>query len=92
MMLPSKPTATNWAVHHHDSMRHIYRDGESTRLHLISCSERYLRKRTVDGYTGSSAEELAGEQKEALEYSDVKLNGNPNTYNIVVSPLSSSPL
>ncbi len=62
-----------------------YRDGESTRQHLISCSERYLRRRTVDGYTGSSAEDLAGEQKEALEYSDVKLNGNSNTYNIMVS-------
>ena len=38
----------------------------------------------MDGYTGSSAEDLAGEQKEALEYSDVKLNGNANTYNIMV--------
>ncbi len=80
--------AVLYALQHHEKSCLNCRDGESTRLHLISCSERYLRRRTVDGYTGSSAEDLAGEQKEALEYSDVKLNGNPNTYNIMVSPLS----
>ena len=69
----------------HYSPRITCRDGESTRQHLISCSERYLRRRTVDGYTGSSAEDLAADQKLA-EYTDVKLNGNANSYNIMVSP------
>ena len=61
------------------------RDGESTRQHLISCSERYLRRRTVDGYTGSSAEDLAADQKQAFSHTDAKLNGNSQSYHITVS-------
>ena len=60
------------------------RDGESTRQHLITCSEQYLLKRTADGYTGSSAEDLAADQKQALYASDVKQNGHANTYSIAV--------
>ena len=71
------------------------RDGESTRKHLIACSEQYLRRRTVDGYTGGSAEDLAAEQKQpfssdanfrkqGLPGSDAGLSGHPTTYNIQV--------
>ncbi len=67
------------------------RDGESTREHLIACSEQYLRRRTADGYTGSSAEDLAIDQKQALYASDVKQNGHANTYSIAVRHYHSVP-
>jgi hypothetical protein len=52
------------------------------------CSEQYLRRRTVDGYTGSgSAEELRAEQKQAVFAPDAKLNGNANSFSIRVCPL-----
>ena len=71
------------------------RDGESTRKHLIACSEQYLRRRTVDGYTGGSAEDLAAEQKQpfssgadfgkqGLPSSNAGLSEQPATYNIKV--------
>ena len=71
------------------------RDGEDTRRHLIACSEQYLRRRTVDGYTGSSAKELAAEQqqpfssgatfeKRGLPGSGAGLSEHPPTYNIKV--------
>lgn len=71
------------------------RDGESTRQHLIAFSEQYLRRRTVDGYAGGSAEDLAAEQKQpfssganfgkqGLPNSDAGLSEHPATYNIKV--------
>ena len=74
------------------------RDGEDTRQHLVACSEQYLRRRTVDGYAGSSAEELAAEQqqplssgatfeKQGLPGSGAGLSEHPPTYDIQVHRL-----
>ncbi len=65
-----------------DKLMYVRRNGEESRQHLIKCSERYLRRNAVDGFTGGTftAEELAASENGS--------GGPTNSYKVLINGMA----